>query len=252
MDDESSLDFNFWPSFSDMMLSLVLILLLVLFVVSAVVSSGTIDNSRVAERQGRVVEALARHFHVAAETLNKTTLENDKRQGRLDLGLAVSEPGKYAVRVRNEPQLQKISFSDRILFPLGVYELQPSGRSVLRTVGDVLLTQLPSIRGVQIQGHTDTVPIANRQRYRSNIELSALRSIAVTDFLRDSVGIDPTRVLMSAAGFGEFKPVLRSDDDTTYDRTRLSLDNRTQELRDANRRIELLLIYDDNPSASYK
>ena len=41
--EENTLDFNFWPSFADLMLILVLILVIVVFVVIAVISAGTVD-----------------------------------------------------------------------------------------------------------------------------------------------------------------------------------------------------------------
>ena len=48
---------------------------------------------------------------------------------------------------------------------------------------------------------------------------------------------------MSATSFGEFKPVSRLDTDMTYDQSRLTKDNSTKNLKDRNRRIELLLFY---------
>ena len=44
--EEDTLDFNFWPSFADLMLTLVLILVIIVFVVIAVISAGTVDSER--------------------------------------------------------------------------------------------------------------------------------------------------------------------------------------------------------------
>ena len=41
--EDNTLDFNFWPSFSDLMLTLVLILVIVVFAVIAAFSIGTDD-----------------------------------------------------------------------------------------------------------------------------------------------------------------------------------------------------------------
>ena len=62
-------------------------------------------------------------------------------------------------------------------------------------------------------------------------------------FLEDSVGIDPAENLMSATSYGEFKPVQRSEGDFEFNRDKLLRYNLTPELKNRNRRIELLLFY---------
>ncbi len=75
---------------------------------------------------------------------------------------------------------------------------------------------------LQIDGHTDNVPIATQQ-FPSNWELSAARAISVVKYLREQ-GIPPSR--LAATGYGEFQP----------------LDERSDEVgRRRNRRIELKL-----------
>jgi chemotaxis protein MotB len=56
---------------------------------------------------------------------------------------------------------------------------------------------------INIEGHTDNVPIEN-VKFRSNWDLSSARATSVVhEFVRD--GIDPPR--LSAIGYGEFHPV---------------------------------------------
>ena len=56
--------------------------------------------------------------------------------------------------------------------------------------------------------------------------------------MQDSVGVDPASYLMSATSFGDYKPLQRAEDDSTYSRAQLATDNATTVLKDRNRRIE--------------
>ncbi|MBI1923912.1 OmpA family protein [Candidatus Poribacteria bacterium] len=144
------------------------------------------------------------------------------------------------ITILNEPTLQRLSFKDRILFPSDRYKLSETGKETLRIVGREINRQLPIIREIQIQGHADT---DITYKFPSNLHLAALRAIEVFNFLQNPVGIDPAEHLMSATSFGEFKPVQRSNDDSTYNRSKLRQHNLSDALKDQNRRIEILLFY---------
>jgi chemotaxis protein MotB len=77
---------------------------------------------------------------------------------------------------------------------------------------------------VRIEGHTDARPI-HTSRFRSNWELSAARSIAMLELLRDRFQIPPSR--MAVAGYAENSPVDTND---------------TEEGRAHNRRVDLVLL----------
>ena len=94
-----------------------------------------------------------------------------------------------------------------MLFASGEHDLSVGGRDVLAKVGEALRDNIKSVYKIQIEGHTDDVPA---RRYREgNLELGALRAIAVYRFLQVDVGVDPAASLMSATSFGEFSPVDR-------------------------------------------
>jgi chemotaxis protein MotB len=113
---------------------------------------------------------------------------------------------------------------DEILFDSGQATLKPAGVEVLHRVGAVL--KKAENRLIIVQGHTDNVPIVGRlaERFPTNWELSAARAVNVVRFLQEEVGLDPT--WLSASSFSEYQP--RSD-------------NSTEEGRQKNRRIEILL-----------
>jgi chemotaxis protein MotB len=77
---------------------------------------------------------------------------------------------------------------------------------------------------LRLEGYTDSVPIHN-SRFNSNWELSAARSIAMLELLRQSFQIPPER--MTVAGYAENAPADSND---------------TVEGRAHNRRVELVLL----------
>jgi len=223
MADEDILDFNFWPSFSDLMLSLVLILVLVIFLFLSVITAGTINLKHVKENQMEMVHGIAAAYSMTPKEISPDYF--------------VIPTG---IMIQNEPTLQRISFTDRILFPQDEHGLSETGKQTLTIIGELIKKQLPVIREIQIQGHADT---DKSRLHPSNLDLAALRAIEVFKYLQNEVGIDPAEHLMSATSFGEFKPVQRSDEDLSYNNLMLIKDNRTKSLKDRNRRIELLLFY---------
>jgi chemotaxis protein MotB len=78
-------------------------------------------------------------------------------------------------------------------------------KDALRQLGEKLKTAAASVR---VEGHTDTVPVANRS-FRSNWELSTRRAVNVVKFLAEECGIDAKK--LSAAGYADSRPVASND-----------------------------------------
>ena len=57
---------------------------------------------------------------------------------------------------------------------------------------------------LQIEGHTDNLPVKEGQTYKDNWELSTKRALSVLRFLIKQ-GINPNR--LSASGYGSFQPI---------------------------------------------
>lgn len=222
--------FNFWPSFADMMLSLVLVLCLTLFLVAAVMAVGTVNLKEVEANEMTMINSIAEDYKVAPVQLS---------EGENTYGIYFTGSKEPDLEIHNDLSQQRITFSDKILFEPDHTELKPAGQEVLMVVGTRLRTQLGLIREIQIQGHADTKPSG---RFASNVELAAGRAISVFAFLQDRVGIKPSEHLMSVTSFGEYKSAQRKAD-TNYTAGQLESDNATDELRRRNRRIELVLIY---------
>lgn len=100
----------------------------------------------------------------------------------------------------------EIEMKDRMLFSSGTARLSPAALSALRALSDSL-QRISS--HLQVEGHTDNVPIATTA-FPSNWELSAARAASVVHFLARS-GVEPWR--MSAVGMGEHQPIAENADE---------------------------------------
>ncbi len=114
-----------------------------------------------------------------------------------------------------------INLPNNVLFNSGSANLNPEGKEALGQIAAVL-SQF-SDRRFQIEGHTDNRPIKSA-RFPSNWELSTSRALTVVHLLTD-MNVIPENI--SAAGFGEFRP---------------RADNETEEGRQLNRRIEIIML----------
>ncbi|HYP42433.1 MAG TPA: OmpA family protein [Candidatus Nitrosocosmicus sp.] len=230
MEDDSSFDFNFWTSFADIMLSLVLVLCLLLFMVAAVISVGKVNLKQIEDNQQNMINSIADAYHVKPKPRDKDLF-----------GISFDRNNVDDITIKNDLNSQTITFSDKLLFSPDKTEINPAGQEVLKVVGKTIFAQRHSIKEIQIQGHADT---KKSSRFSTNTELAAMRAISVFQFLQDKVGIDPNENLMSATSFGEFKSVQRgTDDKSVYNQERLLVDNGDEHFRSRNRRIELVLIY---------
>jgi chemotaxis protein MotB len=114
----------------------------------------------------------------------------------------------------------RLNLAQEILFPSGSSKLNEGGVQVLRKVAG-RLKSLPN--DIEVQGHTDNVPLRPSALYPSNWELAAARSASVVRLFVDS-GVSPER--LTAVSFGEHAPIAS---------------NETPEGRAKNRRIEIRL-----------
>ena len=99
-------------------------------------------------------------------------------------------------------------FQSEILFDSGSVEIQSSGRVALSLIAKTLINLINDIPTelnwvLQIDGHTDKVPISTSQ-FPSNWELSHARALEVVKFFIGQ-GIPADR--LSANGYGEYQPI---------------------------------------------
>lgn len=235
MEGDSLVDFNFWPSFADLMLATVFVLVLVIFLIAFTMQLGSVGIEPIRKEQHSVARSIQARYGDSLETREKYRRYVVWKDGRED------------VHINNDIQLQRITFSDNVLFAPERYNLTSNGREVLSEVGSVIKEHLDAIYKIDIEGHTDTVPT---YRYEGgNLELGALRAIAVMQFFHEQVGIDPVENLISATSYGEFNPTEREGIEA-YSEEALGAANATERKRSRNRRVELLLFYRQNFDSS--
>lgn len=139
------------------------------------------------------------------------------------LGELEQEISDGQIQVQRLKDSLRVDMVDEILFDSGQAILKPAGVEVLNRIGAVLKK---ADKLIVVQGHTDNVPIVGQlaQRFPTNWELSAARAVHVARFLNEEAGLNPTQ--LSAAAFSEYQP---------------RADNSTEEGKQKNRRIEILL-----------
>ncbi|MGV6838776.1 MAG: peptidoglycan -binding protein [Planktomarina sp.] len=101
-------------------------------------------------------------------------------------------------------------FSSEILFPPGQADLSTAGKAEIAKIVDLLngvITEIPpQIDWVlQVDGHTDNIPLSSGRAFANNWELSQARALSVVLYLAEDLGFPPGR--LSANGFGEYQPL---------------------------------------------
>ncbi len=112
------------------------------------------------------------------------------------------------------PDRSVLALSENIVFATGSASLRGEGRKAVDQLAE-LLKNHPD-RHFQIQGHTDSRPIAT-SRYSSNWSLGAARAVTVVEALIDA-GVSEEQV--SAATYGATSPVASNGNDDGMQKNR--------------------------------
>jgi chemotaxis protein MotB len=131
------------------------------------------------------------------------------------------DAGKLSVKIVDGRMV--VALATDVLFSSGSAELSAEGSTAIAEVSAVLAT-IPD-RDFQVEGHTDNVPIKT-EKYPSNWELASARALTV---VRTMIGAGMPATRVSAASYGEFKPVAANDG---------------ADGKKANRRIEIVVVPD--------
>ena len=124
------------------------------------------------------------------------------------------------VEVDFNAEYVRISLSGAILFESGSAEFVSDARPVLDKISKILDNYDKNV--IEVEGHTDNVPIVSSGKYEDNDVLSMYRALNVADYIRDVSSLNPAHI--KSSGRGEYMPVA---------------DNSTAEGRALNRRVEI-------------
>ena len=133
--------------------------------------------------------------------------------------LKVGAQAKVSVAVNQRGLV--VSLKEAGFFDSGSATLKQDSYSLLKDVVSSLSSYSNSIR---VEGHTDNMPI-NSAAFPANWELSTTRATNVLQYLTKQDDFDPYKI--SAAGYGEYRPVA---------------DNSVDEGRSKNRRVDIVLL----------
>ena len=116
-------------------------------------------------------------------------------------------------------QYVSLTMNGSLLFDSGSAKIKDSAAVTLEKVAKILEAYAGGT--IEIEGHTDNVPISNSQ-FKSNDELSDARALSVFEYFRDNAELDPA--MIKHTGRGSYVPIA---------------DNGTPEGRQLNRRVEI-------------
>jgi chemotaxis protein MotB len=115
-----------------------------------------------------------------------------------------------------------IVITERVLFAVGSYEIKPGGIDMLRRVG--IFLKAASLKEIRVAGHGDRVPGADRPgMYYEMVTLSKARAIQTGQVLNEN-GMRSQNATIE--WYGDIRPIAS---------------NETEEGRQTNRRVEILV-----------
>jgi chemotaxis protein MotB len=126
-----------------------------------------------------------------------------------------------ALEVKQEARGLVISLRQAAFFESGQADIHEAAYDIVDKIAAIIG---PIPNAIRLEGHTDSVPISN-SRFRSNWELSAVRSIRMLELFVTRNGVSRER--LSIAGFAEMAPLSPND----------SADGRAR-----NRRVDVVIL----------
>lgn len=156
----------------------------------------------------------------AKETLEKAQLkESEELAEKIEEALEEKNLDKE-IDIEFTSQYVQLTLNGALLFDSGSVELKGESLNMMSQVGLILERYASST--IEVEGHTDNVPMTGSKKYTNNDELSAGRAQSVFNFLKENTLLDLSKIKHS--GRGEYMPIA---------------DNSTPEGRAMNRRVEI-------------
>ncbi len=129
----------------------------------------------------------------------------------------------FALNVTKDDDLIIIRITDTALFDSGQESIRPEALTLLDSIVTLFEEYDEAIQRIQIEGHTDNVPI-HSARFKSNWDLSTSRAVSVVQYCIESSSLSPMKY--TASGYGEYHPIA---------------DNDTEEGKAKNRRVDFVI-----------
>jgi chemotaxis protein MotB len=206
---------------------------LTLFVVVGCASADAPEVRSLSRQQSATIESLNNEIIRLNQELDGTVSRRGDLQAvrpKIEKMLA-EQVTRGDVRVTLDPRGLVLIVLDHALFDPDETQFTSSGEETLGKIASVLAADLSKNR-VILEGHTDNQPIEDAGGV-TNWEYSIGRAIAVLHYFIDVKDLSPER--FGVAGYAEYRPV-----DS----------NATEEGRDRNRRVEIIITPERGSHAS--
>lgn len=178
------------------------------------------EETKVGEMEQEELMDAAEEEQMEASKELAEKIEEALEQGEIDDVVSMNYTSQYV----------QLTIQGSILFDSGKVELKEDCLPVVEKVGQILETYAGGT--IEIEGHTDNIPMSGGGKFANNDELSSGRALTVFYYLCENTTLDPQNIMHT--GRGQYDPIA---------------DNSTDEGRARNRRVEIKIY---NPlSASY-
>ncbi len=182
---------------------------------------GDVDSTELDEYEAAVgtIET-DEQYEIVGEAMEKYVLQENEELAEKITESVVESNMADQIEVNFTGEYVLLTVKGGLLFDSGKAELKESSIAVMDKVGAIL--ERYSEGTIEIEGHTDTVPMSSGNKYKDNNELSSARALTVFNYLMDNTLLEPANIKHS--GRGEYVPIA---------------DNSTAEGRAKNRRVEI-------------
>lgn len=214
-----------WMStFADLMSLLLTFFVLLLSMatldkIKIVQSLGSLRSSLGVLEAGRNTEVAKQPVVVTAQIQEIEEIQMEETINAIkELAQVTGLTDKVQAEKQEDEEGIRLTLAEDLLFDRGSAELKPSAYPILDRLATIVKN---SKRDIRVEGHTDNMQAISDQ-FTSNWELSTQRAVNVVKYFVQARSLDPRK--FSAAGYGEFKPVVP---------------NITEANRAQNRRVEI-------------
>ena len=153
------------------------------------------------------------------EFIAQATAESERMSEQIEQVLQ-SQGLQDLVETDFNGQYVKLTLNGALLFESGDAEVKPEGRSIIEKLAQIIESY--QSHEIDVEGHTDNVPMTGSSKYEDNNVLSMYRAYNVANMIRDFANIPDDHI--KSSGRGDYVPIA---------------DNSTAEGRARNRRVEL-------------
>jgi chemotaxis protein MotB len=161
-------------------------------------SEGALRQAALSKSQKDLLDQQAKLEHLQ-DLMNKQKKAIEDIRKKMTDALVGFKSNELTVSIKNGKVY--VSLSENLLFPSGSAVVNPKGKDALGKLAQVLNVNADIT--VDIEGHTDSIPIHGK--YQDNWDLSLARSASIVRILTADYRVDPTRVI--ASGHSQYDPV---------------------------------------------